>query len=57
MMMFRSFLNVLFSPKVPETAGNVGILKPGDAQWMTCGRGIVHSEATGDVDLMMALIH
>eukprot|EP00434_Breviolum_minutum_P031090 symbB.v1.2.027497.t4/scaffold2828.1/size70857/2 len=24
--------------------GNVGILKPGDAQWMTCGRGIVHSE-------------
>lgn len=24
--------------------GNAGILQPGDAQWMTCGRGILHSE-------------
>lgn len=24
--------------------GNVGTLGPGDAQWMRCGRGIVHSE-------------
>ena len=24
--------------------GNSGTLRPGDAQWMTCGRGILHSE-------------
>ncbi|CAE7222776.1 PIR [Symbiodinium natans] len=24
--------------------GNAGTLHPGDAQWMTCGRGILHSE-------------
>lgn len=27
-----------------DTAGNHGIIGPGDAQWMTAGRGIVHSE-------------
>lgn len=27
-----------------DTAGNVGEIGPGDAQWMTAGRGIVHSE-------------
>ncbi|CAJ1433324.1 unnamed protein product [Effrenium voratum] len=24
--------------------GNAGTLRPGDAQWMTCGRGVLHSE-------------
>src|SRR5918996_4286478 len=24
--------------------GNVGLLRPGSVQWMTAGRGIVHSE-------------
>jgi redox-sensitive bicupin YhaK (pirin superfamily) len=27
-----------------DSAGNSGELKPGDVQWMTAGRGIVHSE-------------
>lgn len=27
-----------------DTAGNAGEIGPGDAQWMTAGRGIVHSE-------------
>ncbi|MCJ9429935.1 pirin family protein [Kordiimonas marina] len=27
-----------------DTAGNKGEIGPGDAQWMTAGRGIVHSE-------------
>lgn len=27
-----------------DTAGNHGIIGPGDVQWMTAGRGIVHSE-------------
>lgn len=27
-----------------DTAGNVGEIGPGEAQWMTAGRGIVHSE-------------
>jgi len=27
-----------------DSAGNSGFLKPGDVQWMTAGRGIVHSE-------------
>ena len=27
--------------------GNKGTLRPGDLQWMTAGRGIVHSEMPG----------
>ncbi len=27
-----------------DSAGNEGFLRPGDVQWMTAGRGIVHSE-------------
>jgi hypothetical protein len=27
-----------------DSAGNCGVLKPGGAQWMTAGRGVVHSE-------------
>ncbi|HEX9836871.1 MAG TPA: pirin family protein, partial [Alphaproteobacteria bacterium] len=27
-----------------DNRGNVGLLRPGSAQWMTAGRGIVHSE-------------
>ena len=27
-----------------DTAGNVGEIGPGEAQWMTAGRGIIHSE-------------
>ena len=30
-----------------DFAGNKGVLKPGDLQWMTAGRGIVHSEMPG----------
>ena len=33
------------NPAKDASAGNAGILQPGDAQWMTCGRGILHSEA------------
>src|SRR5258708_35247376 len=27
-----------------DNRGNVGLLRPGSVQWMTAGRGIVHSE-------------
>ena len=27
-----------------DSVGNAGRLEPGDVQWMTAGRGIVHSE-------------
>jgi redox-sensitive bicupin YhaK (pirin superfamily) len=27
-----------------DSAGNAGSLRPGDVQWMTAGRGVVHSE-------------
>ena len=27
-----------------DSVGNEGVLKPGDVQWMTAGRGIIHSE-------------
>jgi len=30
-----------------DFAGNHGVLRPGDLQWMTAGRGIVHSEMPG----------
>src|SRR5262245_42706787 len=27
-----------------DSAGHRGVLRPGDVQWMTAGRGVVHSE-------------
>ncbi|MER9234123.1 pirin family protein [Mesorhizobium sp. M0622] len=27
-----------------DSAGNVETIRPGDVNWMTAGRGIVHSE-------------
>ncbi|MBY0360181.1 MAG: pirin family protein [Candidatus Obscuribacterales bacterium] len=30
-----------------DSAGNHGILRPGDVQWMTAGGGVVHSEMPG----------
>jgi len=31
-----------------DSAGNHGIIGPGDVQWMTAGDGIVHSEMTSE---------
>ena len=31
-----------------DSAGNHGVIGPGDVQWMTAGDGIVHSEMTSD---------
>ena len=31
-----------------DSAGNSGELNPGDVQWMTAGRGIIHSEEPHD---------
>ncbi len=31
-----------------DSAGNSGELNPGDVQWMTAGRGIIHSEEPQD---------
>lgn len=33
-----------------DSAGNHGVLGPGSVQWMTAGRGIVHSEMPGQRD-------
>ena len=33
-----------------DFTGRKGTLRPGDVQWMTAGRGIVHSEMPGPVD-------
>src|ERR671923_1149949 len=33
--------------------GNVGLLRPGSVQWMTAGRGIVHSEMPKQKDGLM----
>ena len=33
-----------------DSVGNNGLLKPGDVQWMTAGRGIIHSELPEMVD-------
>ncbi len=33
-----------------DSAGNEGVIKPGGVQWMTAGRGIVHSEMPEQVD-------
>ena len=27
-----------------DSAGNIGVIRPGDVQWMTAGSGIIHSE-------------
>ena len=31
-----------------DSAGNSGTLRPGDVQWMTAGRGVIHSELPHD---------
>lgn len=31
-----------------DSAGNSGVLNPGDVQWMTAGRGVIHSELPQD---------
>jgi len=36
-----------------DNRGNVGLLRPGSAQWMTAGRGIVHSEMPEQEDGLM----
>jgi redox-sensitive bicupin YhaK (pirin superfamily) len=33
-----------------DSVGNDGVLEPGDVQWMTAGRGIIHSEMPEMVD-------
>ena len=33
-----------------DSAGNKGKLTPGDVQWMTAGKGIIHSELPTDKD-------
>lgn len=37
-----------------DSRGNKGLLGPGDLQWMTAGRGILHSEMPAQVDGRMA---
>ena len=36
-----------------DNQGNTGLLGPGSAQWMTAGRGIVHSELPQQVEGLM----
>ena len=36
-----------------DSAGNSGLLVPGSVQWMTAGRGLVHSERPEQVDGLM----
>jgi quercetin 2,3-dioxygenase len=36
-----------------DSAGNSGLLVPGSVQWMTAGRGLVHSEMPEQVDGLM----
>ncbi len=33
-----------------DSVGNEGLLRPGDVQWMTAGRGIIHSELPEMID-------
>lgn len=33
-----------------DSVGSVQVIRPGDVNWMTAGRGIVHSERTPDVE-------
>ena len=37
-----------------DSVGNVGLLEPGSVQWMTAGRGIIHSEMPEQVQGRMA---
>jgi redox-sensitive bicupin YhaK (pirin superfamily) len=37
-----------------DSIGNAGTLGPGDVQWMTSGRGIMHEEMPGPLDGKMA---
>ncbi len=37
-----------------DSAGNVGLLVPGSVQWMTAGRGVIHSEMPEQEDGLMA---
>ena len=37
-----------------DNAGNEGVIGPGGIQWMTAGRGIVHSEMTEQQNGMLA---
>ena len=37
-----------------DSVGNVGLLEPGSVQWMTAGRGIIHSEMPEQEDGRMA---
>ena len=37
-----------------DNQGNVGLLRPGSVQWMTAGRGIVHSEMPEQEEGLMA---
>ena len=34
-----------------DSRGNAGELGPGDMQWMTAGKGIVHSEMPSSFDV------
>ena len=44
-----SFKTLLVEDIVPPMwPGNKGVLRPGDLQWMTAGRGVVHSEMPGE---------
>jgi redox-sensitive bicupin YhaK (pirin superfamily) len=36
-----------------DSAGNVGLLTPGSVQWMTAGRGVIHSEMPEQQDGVM----
>ncbi len=36
-----------------DSAGNEGVIKPGGVQWMTAGKGIVHSEMPEQLDGML----
>lgn len=38
-----------------DSKGNEGLLKPGDVQWMTAGRGILHSEIADGPDQVHSL--
>ena len=37
-----------------DNAGNEGVIEPGGIQWMTAGRGIVHSEMPEQHDGILA---
>src|SRR5215510_2452332 len=37
-----------------DNQGNVGLLRPGSVQWMTAGRGIIHSEMPEQEEGLMA---